>query len=142
MFIGALLSLCTMFHFMMYFTSEWLFQQLGVIELLLRYFGIYSMIYFVFKKASKPLKNRNIWFNYGLKPVFLCSLIFNFGFIIFLEVKFHQASDLTQSSEERANAITSLSCNSPIWISSSIFEFITVMIFLSFVIKIDETVSK
>ena len=73
--------------------------------MLSRYFGIYSMIYFVFRKANKPLKNRQAWFDYGLKPVFVVSFLFNIGFIIYLEIKFHIANDTSRPEIETAAAL-------------------------------------
>jgi len=66
--------------------TEVFFQQIGVMQLMSRYFGIYMMIYFVFKKASKPIPNKTIWINYGLRPLIIISFIFNIILSIFMEV--------------------------------------------------------
>ena len=55
---GLGISLLTVIYYTVSIPNEIVFQQLGVIEILSRYIGIYLTIYFVFKKASKPLPNR------------------------------------------------------------------------------------
>ena len=46
---------------------------------------MYVVIYFVFRKASKKLKDKSDWLKYKLRPVFAISLLFNTIFITFLE---------------------------------------------------------
>jgi hypothetical protein len=58
---------------------------MSLFELFFRYVGLYFMIFFVFKKASKPLKNKDSWMNYGLWPTIVISLLVNTGFMIYLE---------------------------------------------------------
>ena len=55
-------------------------------ESFLRSLGIYLMIYFVFLKASKPLKNKWKWINYGIKPALVLTIVSNIAVIIYVEV--------------------------------------------------------
>ena len=57
-----------------------------MLEVFLRYSGLYAMIYFVFIKASKPLKNKKKWINYGIRPAVFISFMGNLCTIIYLEV--------------------------------------------------------
>ena len=104
-----------------------------MMELLSRYLGIYMIIYFVFRKASKPLQDRKVWINWRIRPAFIISFFSNLAVIIYLEVKIHQVNDANLSNEDRNLALNSLSCNSYVWITSSTFEYISVLIFVVFV---------
>jgi len=55
-------------------------------EVGLRYIGTYTTIYFVFRKASKPLKDKWKWINYGIKPAVILSAFVNISTIVWLEV--------------------------------------------------------
>ena len=95
------------------------------------------MVYFVFLKASKPLKSKWKWINYGIRPAIIISLISNLGIIIFLEVEMSVINNDTDV-EEKAEAIERLSCTSPLWLISSSFDFLSVIIFMLFIIKLEE----
>jgi hypothetical protein len=72
-----------------------------MLELMSRYLGIYMIIYFVFRKASKPLKNRKIWINWRIRPIYFISLIFNLSYVIYLELLIHSLNDPKKSNEEK-----------------------------------------
>lgn len=76
-----------------------------VAELVLRQLGIYIVIYFVFRKASKQLINKSSWLNYMLGPVFAVSMLFNIIFICFLEYQYIRLSDIDLSMEQRNIAL-------------------------------------
>ena len=76
-----------------------------VAELVLRQLGIYIVIYFVFRKASKQLINKSKWLNYKLGPVFAASMLFNIIFICFLEYQYIRLSDKDLSMEQRNIAL-------------------------------------
>lgn len=59
------------------------------------------MIWFVFKKASKPLKTKYAWLNYGLKPVLAISFAFNIGLITYLEINLFEYDNESLTSEEK-----------------------------------------
>ena len=70
-------------------------------EVLLRSFGIYTMIYFVFMKASKPLKNKWNWINYGIRPASLIGLVTNVGIVTYLEVQIAEINNDMATEDER-----------------------------------------
>ena len=78
------MSIFVLFHFTFHLLSSIAYHQLELMEVLLRYIGIYSMIYFVFIKASKPLKNKREWINYGIRPAVIISFLANSSEVIFL----------------------------------------------------------
>ena len=128
-------------------SSHWFFnltdkprlkEQIGIIELLSRYLGIYMIIYFVFRKASKPLKNKKVWINWRIRPAFFISFVSNLIIIIFLEIKISQFGDKNLSDQERNLALSSLSCTSYVWITSASFEYMSVLIFCLFVNQLEK----
>ena len=95
--------------------------------------GIYLSVFFVFKKAGKRLKiERKKFMNYGIKPILGLSLLGNTGLIVFLEIKL-----LEPNVDDQAAA-----CTSPIWIISSVFDFLSVIILMGFVVKFDDITAK
>ena len=92
------------------------------------------MLYYIFKKASKGIdsKERIKLINWRLRPLVIVSIAFNLFFILYLEANFIQSTN--DNSQFGAKNI---SCNSPIWMSTNIFEFMTVIIFMLFVAKLD-----
>jgi len=59
----------------------------------MRYLGVYTMIYFVFKKAGKRLKmNKRKFINFGIVPVIVVSFIANTSIIVIMEIGFHKAN--------------------------------------------------
>ena len=101
-----------------------------------RYLGIYMMIYFVFRKASKPLRNRKVWINWRIRPIYFISLIVNVAIIIFIENALYKINDQQSSNEARNLAYKKISCTSLLWISSATFEFLSVLIFSLFVMQL------
>ena len=63
-------------------------MHLQVVEVFLKALGINLTIFFVFKKASKPLKNKWKWIKYGIKPTLVMSVLSNIALILYLEVEF------------------------------------------------------
>lgn len=118
--------------------SQYWNEQLAFIVLFLRYINLYFIVYFVFRKASKQIVNKERWINYGLIPVFIVSFVVNVGIVGYLEISFLKANDVTLSQQERNYKVSQLSCTSPIWMSIAISEFFSLMIFLGFVIKVEE----
>ena len=95
--------------------------------------GIYLSVFFVFKKAGKRLKiERKKFMNYGIKPVLGVSVFVNSALIVYLETKL-----LTPNVNDQAAA-----CTSPIWIISSVFDFLSVIILMGFVVKFDDITAK
>lgn len=80
---GLALNICAFVHWMYEIESPYTRQQLNMLELLLRYIGIYTVIYFVFRKASKQLIDNAVWVR-GLIPTFLLSLLLMLTLLVFL----------------------------------------------------------
>lgn len=99
-------------------------------EVFLRYAGTYTIIYFVFRKASKPLKDKWKWINYGIRPVILLSFIANISVIIWVMYQ------IKMVKEGNAIAKGNISCQSYVWVVSSLFDQVSVIIFLFFVTKL------
>lgn len=78
----------TIVHFGIFIKSSG-YQIIEFTELFLRYSGMYTVIYFVFKKASKPLprKERSWWIKLAMRPTITVFSLINVIFIIFLIVK-------------------------------------------------------
>ena len=112
-----------------------------MLEVGLKNLGMFTMIYFVFLKASKPLKNRHYWINYLLRPACLTSFLVTISTVVYLEIQI--TAYFNAKSNEEANAIlTTLSCTSYLWVISSIFDFISVLMFWIFLIKLDQETTK
>ena len=65
--------------------------------------------------------------------------------MLYLEKNFHDINESNEKGNDKDDLkkkLAKIACDSGIWISSAIFEFITVMIFLGFVMKIDEHIQK
>lgn len=60
----------------------------------------------------------------------IIGVLFEIIELVFLEVQYNR------SSEENKEAVYSVSCRSPIWLSASVFEFFTVLVFICLVIKL------
>ena len=130
--IGWCMSFATTFNFLVLFAGVYE-QQVSVFLLAMRYFGIYLSIYFVFKKAGKRLKTeRDKFMKYGIKPVLGVSLLVNLSLIIYLEYQFVR----------KHKNYETIACTSPIWILSAIFDFISVIILMFFVMKFDNITAK
>ena len=95
--------------------------------------GIYLSVFFVFKKAGKRLKiERKKFMNYGIKPVLGVSVLVNSALIVYLETKLLEPNVIDQVA----------ACTSPIWIISSVFDFLSVIILMGFVVKFDDITAK
>lgn len=81
--------------------SQYWNEQLAFVILFLRYINLYFIVYFVFRKASKQIVNKEKWINYGLIPVFIVSFMVNVGIVGYLEIMFLQANDVTLSQVEK-----------------------------------------
>ena len=96
------MSLTTTYHFMINIPDEFWLQEIELLEVFIfRYAGLYMTMYFVFKKASKPLKNKKKWINYGIIPAILVSLMCITVLVIYLEVQFSRLAS-SISKEERS----------------------------------------
>jgi hypothetical protein len=100
------------------------------------FFGLYITLYYIFKKSSKVLEKeeRKTWLNWRLRPLVVVSVVFNIGVVLYLEIQYARLN----SGKTTQDLIYSLSCLSPLWLSSSLFEFLTVLIFLCFVFKLEK----
>jgi hypothetical protein len=134
--IGILMNVCVLLHYGVNITGIW-YEQLGLLEILLRYAGLFTIVYFVFRKASKPLKNKWKYINFGILPAIFISFICNISLLIYLEVLIARISN-TSDPEDAKIAASKLSCNQPIWMVSSIFDFVSFVIFWFFIIKLEE----
>lgn len=95
--IGIGMYCCIVCHYGIEIQGIW-YEQLGLIEIFLRYSGLYTIVYFVFRKASKPLKNKWKYINYGIKPAIFFSFICNVALLIYVEakiIKINSAKDQT-----------------------------------------------
>ena len=97
--------------------------------------GLYMVLYYIFKKSSKTLNpdERRKWLNYRLRPLVVASVLFNIGVTIALEVDINEIA----IHPTFAN-IRKVSCTSPIWFTTSVFEFATVIVFFLFVLKLEK----
>mgnify|MGYP000896792776 CR=1 FL=1 len=93
------------------------------------------ILYYIFKKSSKTLNSddRRKWLNYRLRPLVVISVLFNIGVTIALEVEI-----IKIIKNPTLINVRKLSCTSPIWISTAVFEFATVIVFFLFVLKLDK----
>ena len=62
------------------------------------------MIYFIFKKASKPLANKQQWINYGLRPVIFASLVFTLVFVGYYEINLFKSININISYNDKTEA--------------------------------------
>jgi hypothetical protein len=88
MIVCCCMSTVTFIHFFVKIRNQYLYQQIEVLEIALRYCGVYTMTYFVFRKASKPIKNKWNWINYGIRPLVIISFLINLITIVYLEMEY------------------------------------------------------
>ena len=70
-----------------YITNRILYQQGQILILMSHTIGVYVIIYYIFKKASKNKgisKDNQKWLNWRLKPLIFVSLLFNLVYVSFL----------------------------------------------------------
>lgn len=133
---GLALNICAFVHWMYEIESPYARQQLNMLELFLRYVGIYTVIYFVFRKASKQLIDNAVWVR-GLIPTFLLSLLLMLTLMIYLQLAFRSINDISQPLETREANLRHVACSSPIWLITSLFDFLTIILFYKFVDRLD-----
>ena len=140
-FIGLVLSILAIVHWLFSYASI-VKQHISVVELVSRQLGIQIVIYYVFRKASKSLSNKEYWMNYRLRPLFIAGLVFNIIFISYLEYQMIRVTNEELEFEAREKSYDKISCLSPIWLISALVEFFTVLIFYELVHKITENTTK
>lgn len=138
---GLALNMCCFVHWTYEIESPYQRQQLSMIELFLRFVGVYTVIYFVFRKASKQLIDNKMWVR-GLIPTFILSFLLMLTLMIFLQLQFWSLNDHSKSVESREASLKHVSCSSPIWVVSSLFDFTIILLFYKFVKQLDIATKK
>jgi hypothetical protein len=141
LFIGLVLCILAIVHWL-FSNAPIVKQHISVVELVSRQLGIQIVIYYVFRKASKSLSNKEYWMKCYLRPLFIAGVTFNIIFISYLEYQMIRITNEGLDFELRENAYDNISCLSPIWLISAIVEFFTVLIFYELVHKITENTQK
>ena len=83
------------FQNLFYITNRILYQQGQILILMSHTIGVYVIIYYIFKKASKNTdvnKDNSKWLNWRLKPLIYIGLLFNIVYVSFLEYQFNKPS--------------------------------------------------
>ena len=120
--------------------------QFSFFEILVKNIGMFSTIFFVFKKASKPLNKseRRKWMN-RVYMIFLLGLPVNIAMLIYIELDLSAIYGQAPPDQEDLDPQTSLirqykydcvTCTSPFWITNSIAEFTQLICFYLLVKKI------
>lgn len=117
-----------------------------MIELFLRYAGIYMVTYYVLQKATKSLDSEDLAeqrknIQSDLNFIYVSSFAFNVTFIAYLEYQMAQVSDQGLPDAERLKALSRIACASPIWLMGAFYEFFIVIIFFTYVRKIDRSLN-
>jgi hypothetical protein len=102
-------------------------------------FGFYLVLYYIFKKASKGLnyEERLKIINWRLRPLIFVSIVANLCVLFTLEYSIYTQPNrnVKKITDMETKTIT---CLSPIWILSTSFEFLAVLIFAFLVRKLNK----
>jgi hypothetical protein len=117
--------------------------QFSFLEILLKSVGLFQVIYFVFKKATKPLGSRDkkYWLDI-IGYLFIMGFLLNVMFLVNMEVRFLSVYQGDLSQWETRYDIDKVTCSDFFWIFNSVNEFIQTMIFCYVVRKIEVQVMR
>ena len=109
-------------------------------EVLLKNIGAFQVVYFVFKKAAKPLgsQDKKKWLDI-VKYLFLLGFGFNIFFLISMEINFWEVynSDMDNQLWETRFEFEKVTCSNFFWLFNSMSEVIQTCIFYYVVNKIE-----
>ena len=116
-------------------------SQFSFLEVLLKSIGLYQVVYFVFKKAAKPLGSRDkkYWLDI-ISNLFYGGFVLNILFLINLEIKFSSVYKMDDTLWETLFEFDKVTCSDFFWIFNSLYEVIQTIIFYSVVKKIEEQI--
>jgi hypothetical protein len=104
---------------------------------------MYTVVYFLFKKANKPLKDKGKYTR-CIGPIIILSFAANIMVLIYVIVKIGKISKECAKDPDGnkcADQASDISCTSIIWVVSSLFDMVSVIIFLIFLTQLDEIVN-
>jgi hypothetical protein len=110
------------------------------LEVLLKSIGAFQVIYFVFKKAAKPLgsKDKKYWLDI-IRNLFLLGLLLNVFFLVNMEIDFAEVytSEKDNRQWETRFDFEKVTCSNFYWLFNSLNEVTQTCIFYYVVNKIE-----